>query len=125
MNFQQKVFESPLFSRAATLAQNALETARDRATVAAKFLEQRAGRRVSEIKGSLGTLSVAGRALEKVARRHGAKFVKQNATIASAARKDVTALARETFDSLAKRGATPKKRAPARKSAAKRVAKAA
>lgn len=131
MNFQEKLFETTqdLRTRAATLGKAALLTARDRASIAASRVEKRVG----AIKTSLTTLTVAGRALEKVARRHGAQFVKQNATIAQAARKDVTSLALTTFDAIAKRGvATKKARKPvvrkpaARKGASRaRVAKAA
>jgi hypothetical protein len=130
MNFQEKLFETTqdLRTRAATLGKAALMTARDRAAVAASRVEKRVG----ALKTSLTTLGVAGRQLEKVARRHGAKFVKQNATIAQAASKEVTSLALTTFDAIAKRGAAAKKtRKPvARKSVRKstsraRVAKAA
>jgi hypothetical protein len=132
MNFQEKLFETTqdLRNRAATLGKAALLTARDRAAIAASRVEKRVG----ALKTSLTTLTVAGRALEKVARRHGAQFVKQNATIAQAARKDVTSLALTTFDAIAKRkaAATKKARKPvARKAVARkspsrtRVAKAA
>jgi hypothetical protein len=125
MNFQEKLFENPVMARAATLGKAALLTARERAAVAASRVEKRVG----ALKTSLTTLGVAGRELEKVARRHGAKFVKQNATIAQAARKDVTSLALTTFDAIAKRGAPTKKKASkpvARKSTSRaRVAKAA
>jgi hypothetical protein len=107
MTFQEKMLE-------------AADGIRARATTLAQVLEKRVGKRVVELKGSLATLSVAGRALEKVARRHGAQFVKQNATIVSAARKDVTSLAVTTFGALSKRTAAPKARKPA---ARKRVSK--
>jgi hypothetical protein len=68
----------------------------------------------------LTTLGVAGRELEKVARRHGATFVKQNATIAQAARKDVTSLAVSAFNAIAKPAATA--RPKARKSVARKTA---
>ena len=133
MNFQEKLFETThdLRTRAATLGKAALLTARDRAAIAASRVEKRVG----ALKVSLATLGVAGRELEKVARRHGVQFVKQNASIAQAARKDVTSLALTTFDAIAKRGAATSKpksrksvaRKPvARKSAIRaRVAKAA
>ena len=131
MNFQEKLFETTqdLRTRAATIGKAALMTARDRAAVAASRVEKRMG----ALKTSLTTLGVAGRQLEKVARRHGAQFVKQNATIAQAASKDVTSLALTTIDAIAKRApATKKARKPvARKAAARkstsraRVAKAA
>lgn len=127
MNFQEKMFEATqgLRTRAATLGKAAVINARERATVAARRVEKRIG----ALKISLTTLGVAGRELEKVARRHGAKFVKQNATIAQSARKDVTSLALTTFDAISKRAAPTKKkvRKPvAHKSASRaRVAKAA
>ena len=75
----------------------ALATARMRAQAAAK--------RADVLKGSLATLTVAGRELNKVARRHAARFVKENSTIAVNAGKDVSALARTTYATLAKRAA--------------------
>jgi len=80
MNFQEKLFETTADLRA------------------------RAAKQVEVLKGSLATLSVAGRELNKVARLHAARFVKENATIAASAGKDVTALARTTYATLAKRG---------------------
>jgi hypothetical protein len=115
MNFQEKVFEATadLRSRAALLTDEALKNARTRAGLAAK--------RVEVLKGSLATLSLAGREFNKVARRHAARFMKKNSTLAVAAGKDVSALARMTFASLAKRPAAKKARKPAarRRSAAK------
>ena len=110
MNFQEKVLEATadLRSRAALLADEALKTARARAGIAAK--------RVEVLKGSLATLTVASRAFNKVARRHAARFVKENSTIAVAAGKDVSALARSTVAALAKRPAGKK----ARKTAARK-----
>jgi hypothetical protein len=132
MNFQEKMFEATkdLRARTATLAQSAMSSARERANVAASRIEKRVG----TLKVSLTTLGVAGRELEKVARRHGSRFVKENVTIAQAARKDVTSLALTTFDAIAKRAATATKakrgtakkpRASARKVTRSRVAKAA
>jgi hypothetical protein len=127
MNFQDKIFETTqeLRARAATLGKAALITARERAGLAASRVEKRVG----ALKTSLTTLGVAGRELEKVARRHGATFVKQNATIAQAARKDVTSLAVSTFDAIAKRATTKAKtktRKPVARKAVSRVrAKAA
>jgi hypothetical protein len=124
MYFQDKLIESTqeLRARAATLGKAALVSARERAGVAVSRVEKR----VVALKSSLITLGVAGRELEKVARRHGATFVKQNATIAQAARKDVTSLALSAFDAIAKkRAATVAKqtRKPvARKSAARKTA---
>jgi hypothetical protein len=107
MNFQEKLLETTadLRSRAAVLAGAALKTARARAGVAAK--------RVELLKGSLATLNVASREFNKVARRHAARFIKENSTIATAAGKDVSSLARTTFATLAKRPAANKARKPA------------
>ena len=76
MNFQEKLLESTadLRARAAALANVAVATARARAQVAAK--------RVDVLKGSFAALTVAGREFNKVARRHAARFVKENSTIA-------------------------------------------
>jgi hypothetical protein len=106
MNFQEKVLEATadLRSRAAVLASAALKTAQARAGAAAK--------RVEGLKGSLATLNAAGRELNKVARHHAARFVKENSTIATAAGKDVSSLARGTIATLAKRPATKKARKP-------------
>jgi hypothetical protein len=113
MNFQEKVFEvaAALRARSFALASTALETARERAQVAAK--------RAATLQGSLTTLRVSGRALDKVVRRHAVRFVKENVTIARAASKDVSALARETYSSFAWSGAK-KQAAPTRKSASSR-----
>jgi hypothetical protein len=126
MNIQDKIIENTqaLRARAATFGKAALIAARERAGVAVNRVE----RRVGALKSSLTTLGVAGRELEKVARRHGAQFVKQNATIALAARKDVTSLALSAFDAIAKkRVATVAKkvRKPVRKTTSRARAKAA
>jgi hypothetical protein len=114
MNFQEKVLEatSDLRSRAALLAADALKTARARVGKTAQ--------RVDGLKGSLATLTLASRELNKVARRHAQRFVKENSTIAVAAGKEVSALARTTFASLSKR--SPAK--GARKTAVRKRAKA-
>jgi hypothetical protein len=126
MYFQDKFFEATqaLRDRAATLSKAALITARERAGLAASRVEKRIG----TLKSSLSTLGVAGRELEKVARRHGATFVKQNATIAQSARKDVTSLAVSAFKAIAKPAATAKpktRKSVARKTASRVRAKAA
>jgi|SRR5688572_11372355 hypothetical protein len=110
MNFQEKLFEASaeLRTRAAALAASALERARSRADLTSR---------------RLSVLNVAGRELNKVARRHVVRFVKQNATLATAVRKDVSDLARTTYASLAPRSAPKKaRRAP---TARKRATKAA
>src|SRR6188768_2232059 len=100
MNFQEKVFEE-LRARSIALANTALETARERAEKARKV----AVKRTSALQGSLATLRVSGRALDQLVRRHAARFVRENVTIARAASKDVSALARDTYESFAKSGA--------------------
>ena len=87
MNFQEKLLEASaeLRTRAAALAASTLERARNRANLTSK---------------RISVLNVAGRELNKVARRHAVRFVKQNSTIAAAVRKDVTDLARTTYASL-------------------------
>jgi hypothetical protein len=101
MNFQEKVFEATADLRA------------------------RAIKRAEVLKGSLTALTIAGRELNKVARRHAQRFVKENSTLAVEASKDVTALARSTYATLAKRPAATHKarKAPAaRKRAARKAA---
>ena len=117
MNFQEKMLESTadLRARAAALANVAIITARTRAQVAAK--------RVDVLKGSFAALTVAGREFNKVARRHAARFVKENSAIAANAGKDVSALARTTYATLAQRAAPKKARkAPAARKRATRKA---
>ena len=70
-------------------------------------------------------LTVAGRELNKVARRHAIRFVKENSTIAVEAGKDVSALARTTYATLAKRGAVPQKARKAKTSRKQAARKAA
>ena len=119
MNFQEKLFETTaeLRTRAAALANVAVARARTRAELAAK--------RVEALKGSFATLTVAGREFNKVARRHAVRFVKENSTIAVEAGKDVSALARTTFATLANRPAAPKKARKATVSRKRAVRKAA
>ena len=117
MNFQEKLAETSaeLRARAAALAASAVDNARAQAGLAAK--------RATRLKASLVVLNGAGRELNTVARRHVARFVKQNSSIAADVRKELTTLAKSTFASL-KQPAAPKKarRAPA---ARKRTARAA
>jgi len=113
MNFQEKLLEvaAEVRSRSLALANTAFETARHRANDAAKH--------ASVLQGSLVTLRGSGRALNKVVRRHAARFVKENATIVRAAGKDVSALARDAYASFAKSG-LKKRSSPPRKSASSR-----
>jgi len=118
MNFQEKVLETTadLRGRAAALANVAVTTARTRAQIAAK--------RVDVLKGSFAALTIAGRELNKVARRHATRFVKENSTIAVSAGKDVSALARTTYATLTQRAAAKKARKTpaARKRATRKAA---
>lgn len=117
MNFQEKVLETSadLRARAAAFANVAVITARSRAETAAK--------RVQGLKGSIAVLTVAGREFNKVARRHVARFVKENSSLAANAGKDVSALARDTYATLTKRTSPTKTRkAPARKRATRKAA---
>jgi len=119
MNFQEKMFDTTedLRARAASFASAAITTARSGARVAAK--------RAEGLKGSLAKLTLAGRELNKVARRHAARFVTVNSSIAADAGKDVSALARTTFATLVKRGAAPKKASKAPAARKRAAAKAA
>ena len=93
MNFQEKLLESSaeLRTRARAIAASAAKTVRDPAKL-------------------LSALDGARRKLGRVARRHGTRFVKQNASIASDLRKDVTELARTTYATLSTRPAPKKPR---------------
>lgn len=118
MNFQDKVFETTadFRARAAALTRTAIGAARLQANAASG--------RVSKLKTTLGALTLAGRQLNKVARRHVSRLVKQNSSIARDAGKEISALARSTYRQLSKQDAAPVRRT--RKSAArKRAAKAA
>lgn len=110
MNLQEKLLETTaeLRDRALSLANAALPQARARLTA-----------RVEVLKQSLVTLSAAGRELNKVARTHTARFVKENSAIATKAGRDVSTLARTTYATLTQ--AAPAK-AKARKPRATRVA---
>ena len=117
MNFQEKLMEAStdLRARAAALATFAIGNARVQADLAAK--------RATRLKISLAVLNGAGRELNKVARRHVTRLVKQNSIIAAEVRRDVTSLAQSTYASLTRHPAPKKaRRAPA---ARKRAAKAA
>jgi hypothetical protein len=106
MKIQEKVLEasSELRSRASALAASALATARDPAQL-------------------ISVLADARREFGKVARRHAGRFVKQNFTLASTVRREVSELARSTYASLSTHTAGKKaRRAPG---ARKRSVKAA
>jgi hypothetical protein len=117
MNFQEKVVETAadLRARAAALADVAVTSAHARLELAAK--------RVNGLKGSFQALTLAGREFNKVARRHAARFVKENSTIAVDAGKDVSTLARSTYASLTGRTAPKaRKTSAARKRAVRKAA---
>jgi hypothetical protein len=117
MNFQEKMLETAvdLRARATALANEAISNARTRAQVAA--------RRVSLFKGSFATVAIAGRELNKVARRHAARFVQENSSLAVSAGKDVSALALTTYAALTTRAAPAKvrKSSAARKRATRKA----
>jgi hypothetical protein len=115
MNFQERLIEasSELRARASALAATALDVARARVDVA--------GKRVDVLKESLETLSVAGRALNKVAQRHAARFVKENSALASDAGKELGTLARSTYATLAGRKPARKTRKPRSSASRKRA----
>ena len=115
MNFQEKLFETTadIRSRAEAIASAALQTARQRADVAAK--------RIEGLRGSIAVLNGAGREFNKVARRHATRFVKENSAIATQVRDDVSALALSTFQTLTRGPArkTSRKAAPRKRAARK------
>jgi len=116
MNFQEKILEASaqLRTRLATLATSAIDAARSRVNLDSRLVE---------LRKSISVLKGARRQLRKVAGRHAGHFVKQNATLVSAVRKDVSAVARSTFASLSARPVAKKaRRTPV---ARKRSAKAA
>jgi hypothetical protein len=102
MNFQEKIVEASVLLRdhAAALADAALGRTRTRA--------DRAGRQISGFRYSLVVLNDAGRQLNKVARLHAGRFVKQNSPLVTAVRKEVSDLARTTFLALKTGGKAPK-----------------
>ena len=116
MNFQEKLFESSaeLRERAQAFANSAIASARIQADQAAK--------RVEKLKGSFNVLNSAGREFNKVARHHAIRFVKQNSTLASEVRDDVSALARSTFASLTAKPAAAKARKAAPRKRARKAA---
>ncbi len=74
--------------------------------------------RASRLKVSLGALQLAGREFRKVAGLHVSKFVEQNSALARAAGKDVSALARSTYQQFAQEQVQPKPARKARKTGA-------
>ena len=104
---QERLIEvsSELRARASALAATALDAARSRAGLTS--------RRVEVLKGSFDALTIAGRELNKVARRHASRFVKENSALAIAAGRDMSALAQSTYATLSGRKVAAKARKPA------------
>lgn len=119
MNFQERLIEvsADLRARAAALTTAALDLARSSPVMTPQ--------RIDALKASFGTLSVAGRELNKVTRRHASRFVKENSAIVVAAGKDVSALARSTYASLARAKAPATKARKSRASRKRAASKAA
>jgi len=118
MTFQEKMIEATadLRARASAVANAAFRSAKARASATAEG--------VDGLKGSLAVLKIAGRELKKVARRHATTLVKDNVIIATAAGKDLSALARSTYKTLRRPVVAQKSRKPraTRKRSAKRAA---
>ena len=74
---------------------------------------------------SFDALKLAGRGLNKVARRHASRFVEQNSSLAREAGKDVSALARATFLQFMSHPTTVTRKAPAKRKRTRTVSKAA
>jgi hypothetical protein len=115
MKFQENLIEASaaLAARAGALANTALNTVRARTGVTAG--------RVEVLKGSLGTLTLAGRELNRVARRHASRFVKENSALARAAGQELGTLARSTIVSLARPTPAAKARKPRAKAVRRRA----
>jgi hypothetical protein len=116
MNFQERIVAATadLRARATALTTAALDLARARADVAA--------RRVDVLKGSMATLSEARRQFNQVAQRHASRFVKENSALALAVGKDVSAIARTTYTTLAGRKAAVEPKARKVRATRKRAA---
>jgi hypothetical protein len=95
MNFQEKLLETAaqVRARAGAVAAMAADTAREGATVAL--------RRAKGLRGSLTLLKSAGQEFGDVARRHVGRLVSENRAIAVEAGRDLTALARSAYSTLA------------------------
>jgi|KBSMisStaDraftv2_1062788.scaffolds.fasta_scaffold46273_1 hypothetical protein len=114
MNFQEKLLEASaeLRARAANLTDAAIKATRHQADAAVA--------RVEGFQKSLTVLKTARSEFRKVARHHAGRFVKQNSPLFAAARKDVSELARSTYQTLTT-GQTAK--APRARAARKRARK--
>jgi hypothetical protein len=121
MNLQSKVLQTAdrLRRQAVIIATAAWASAVDRAEVALK--------RATRLRGSVATLTDAGRELNKVTRAHTLRFIRDNSELARDAGKDISALARSTFVTLNRRApakvkTTRKPRSVSRASVRKKAA---
>jgi predicted amidohydrolase YtcJ len=120
MIFQQTFTEgsSMVRTRAAAFFTAAFESAYSRLTASAK--------RAGGFQAAISSFTVASRALNKVARRHALRLVKENSAIARAAGKDIGTIARTTVASLTRKKAPAPGRKPRiAKARTRRSAKAA
>jgi len=103
MNLQEKLMEASaeLRARAAALTDAAIKAAREQADDAVT--------RVAGLRKSLTVLNAARGKFRKVARQHASRFVKQNSPLFAAVRKDVSDIARSTYQTLTT-GEAPKAR---------------
>ena len=116
MTLQEKLMaaSAELRARAASLTGAAFKATREQTDVAAA--------RVAGLRNSLTVLAAARTELRKAARRHADRFVKQNSPLFAAVRKDMSELARSTYQTLTT-GQAPKTRRA--RSAPKRARKTA
>jgi len=119
MNLQEKVFEvaADMRARAAAFAHATYTSTLERADEVLA--------RATKLKGPIAVLKTAGREFKKVAHTHGRRFFAENASIARAAREDVSALARGTLASLKGRAVHAKSKALRKRRSTKRAVKAA
>jgi len=107
MNFQEKVSQAAVQFRThvESLAQGAIAAARNRQDIAE--------RRIADVRKSFAVLTDASHEFNQIARRHAGLFVKENSPLITAARKDVSKLARATFSAL-RQNKPAKSRKPSR-----------
>ena len=103
MTLQEKLTaaSAELRARAVTLTDAAFKATREQTDVAAA--------RLANLRTSLMVLAAARTEFRKVARRHAGRFVKQNSPLFAAVRKDMSELARSTYQTLTT-GQAPKTR---------------
>ena len=116
MNFQDKLVaaSTDLRARAATLTDAAFKATREQADAAAV--------RIAALRKSLTVLKAARREFKKVARHHAGRFVKQNSPLFAAVRRDVSDLARSTYQTLTTGRTAKARRAPAARKRARKAA---